>query len=217
MPKDNREDISLDYAFISLIAQKINVIIIGGGKAGYTKAKSFLQKGYNVEVVSKEFDVRFETIDKEIILIKDEYKKKYILDKHLVIISTDDENINNKIKDDCEKHFKIYLNCTNFREGQFITPVETSSNNIKVGMNTTVGSPKTSIYIGGKIKENIDEYDDFVEFIGSLRNQILNKTNDRALNLEIMKFVNSDDFYYFYKQDVHELILKLFWRDKFDF
>ena len=210
MPQDNREDISLDFAFISLIAEKINVIIIGGGKAGYIKAKSFLQKGYNVAVVSKEFDERFESRDKGIVLIEDEYKEKYILDKHLVIIATDDNDINRKIRNDCEKHFKVYLNSCNFKDGQFITPVEIKGNNIKVGIHTRVASPKTSKFLAEKIKETTDEYDDFVGFIGSLRSRILQETENRDLNLEIMNFVNSDDFYYFYKKDVHELILKLF-------
>lgn len=217
MPRDNREDILLDYAFISLIAQKIKVIIIGGGRGGYIKAKSFLQKGYNVSVVSKEFDEKFYDLDSDICLIQDAYKTEYILNKHLVIIATDDEIINKTIKIDCENNYKIYLDSSSFKEGQFITPTEIKSDNIKVGLHTSVGSPKTSVFLGKKLKETIDEYDDFVKYIGTLRNDILKRNKDRKLNLEIMSFVNSDDFYFFYKKDKHELILNLFWRDYFDF
>lgn len=217
MSRDNREDILLDYAFISLIAQKINVIIIGGGRGGYIKAKSFLQKGYNVTVVSKEFDVKFDTLKDDICLVKDIYKEEYILDKHLVIISTDNQAINKTIKLDCEKNYKIYLDSSSFKKGQFITPIEIKSDNIKVGLHTSVGSPKTSVFLGEKLKETIDEYDDFVKYIGTLRNGILKLDGDRTFNLEIMSFVNSDDFYFFYKKNKHELILKLFWRDYFDF
>ena len=217
MPRDNREDILLDYAFISLIAQKINVIIIGGGRGGYIKAKSFLQKGYNVSVVSKEFDAKFDTLNDDICLIQDTYKTEYIIDKHLVIIATDDKIINKEIKIDCENHYKIYLDSSNFKDGQFITPIEIKSDNIKVGLHTSVGSPKTSVFLGEKLKEIIDEYDDFVKYIGTLRSNILKTNKDRRLNLEIMNFVNSDDFYFFYKENKHELILNLFWRDYFDF
>ncbi len=217
MPRDNRENILLDYAFISLIAQKINVIIIGGGRGGYIKAKSFLQKGYNVSVISKEFDQKFKALYGEIYLIEDIYRTEYILDKHLVIIATDDEMLNQKIKEDCEDYYKIYLDSSNFREGQFITPVEVKSDNIKVGVHTAVGSPKTSVFLGKKLKDTIDQYDDFVKYIGTLRNDILKTSKDRKLNLEIMNFVNSDDFYFFYKKNKHRLILKLFWRDYFDF
>ena len=216
MLKDNREDILLDYAFISLIAKDISVLIVGGGRAGYIKARSFLKKGFKVSVVSKEFDDEFKNLNEEIEYILDNYKTKYILDKHLVIISTDDEKVNNTIKNDCEDHYKIYLNSSNFRDGKFLTPVERKTENIKVGIHTNVGSPKTSIYLGKKIKETIETYDGFVKYIGSLREDILDKSKNRKLNLEIMNFVNSDDFYFFYKKDKHELVLKLFWGDYFE-
>ena len=217
MPRDNRENISLDYAFISLISSKIKVIIIGGGKSGYIKAKSFFQRGYNVTVVSKEFDEKFKSMDKSVSFISDEYKIDYILDKHLVIIATDDRETNNTIHQDCEKHYKIYLNSGDFRDGQFITPVETKTKNISVGVHTNIGSPKTSVFLADKINYTISEYDDFVNYIGQLRKDILKTNKDRAFNLQVMNFVNSDDFYFFYKMNKHKLVLKLFWRDKFDF
>ncbi len=217
MPQHNRENISLDYAFISLIARKIKVLIVGGGRAGYIKAKSFFQKGYKVSVVSREFDDRFKLMAEEILLIKDEYNVKYIMDKHLVVIASNDESVNKAIQNDCEKHYKIYLNATDSRDGQFITPVAVKTENIEVGVHTNIGSPKTSVFLGSKIKETLCEYDDFVQYISNLRNEILGKTRDRKFNLELMSFVNSDDFYFFYKKNKHELILKLFWRDYFDF
>lgn len=217
MPENNRKDILLDYAFISLIAPNISVAIIGGGRAGYIKAKSFLRKGFNVLVVSKEFDDEFKNLKGPIECIKDNYKTKHILDKHLVIIATDDENVNEIIKSDCEAYYKIYLNASNFKDGKFLTPVEKNSENIKVGIHTSIGSPKTSVYLGEKIKETIDKYDGLVQYIGNLRNDILEESKNRKLNLEIMNFVNSDDFYFFYKKDKHKLILKLFWGDYFEF
>lgn len=223
MPKDNRENILLDYAFISMISPKIRVIIIGGGKAGYIKAKSFLKRGYIVSVVSGEFDQRIlELMDNDnkngrLNLIRDCYDEKYIKKMHLVIIATDDKNLNQKIKEDCEKYVKIYLYAESFREGQFVTPIELETDNIKVGIHTTVGSPKTSLFLKEKIYDCISEYDDFVNYIGQLRVHIIEKTCNRKLNLEVMNFVNTDDFYFFYRNNKHELILKLFWRDEFDF
>ena len=219
MSRNHSKDILLDYAFISLMPKEIDLIIIGGGRAGYIKARSFVKKGFDVTVVSRDFDKGFNefTEDDKIKLIKDKYKINHILDKHLVIIATDDELINESIKKDCDKYYKIYLNASDHRDGKFITPVEGESENIKIGIHTNIGSPKTSLYLGEKIKETIGEYDDFIEFIGKLREEVLYTINDRSLNLEIMKFVNTDDFYFFYKKDKHKLILKLFWGDYFDF
>lgn len=216
MSRHNKEDILLESSFISLIPSKISVVIFGAGRAGYIKTRSFLNKGYKVTVVSKEFSNIFNEFRNEIEFIEDEYNKKYLIDKHLIVIATSDRLINKIIKNDCDKISKIYLDTTSPKDGKFITPVETKCENIKVGISTNIGSPVTTKFISSKIKETISEYDNFVRFVGTLRKQILKETKDRKLNLEIMNFVNSDDFYYFYTLDKHELILKLFWRDYFD-
>lgn len=216
MPEDNREDISLDYAFISLIASEIEVIIIGGGQSGYIKAKSFLKKGCNVSVISKEFNDKFKYFDKNLKLIKGEYTVEHIVDKHLVVIATDDNMVNRNIARDCKKHRKIFLDTSDFKKGQFVTPIEVKTENMNIAIHTKAGSPKTSMFLAEKIRHTIDEYDDFIKYIGDLRKNILNSFKDKNINLEIMNFVNSDDFYEFYKADKHKLILKLFWRDYFD-
>lgn len=223
MPKDNRENILLDYAFISMISPKIRVIIIGGGRAGYIKAKSFLKRGYMVYVVSNEFDEKILVIfnndnkNDKLTLIRDNYYEKYILDMHLVIIATDNHKLNLEIKNDCEKYAKIYLYAESFKDGQFVTPIQMETDNIKVGVHTTVGSPKTALFLKEKITNCMSEYDDFVGYIGELRAHIINHTSNRTLNLEVMNFVNTDDFYFFYRTNKHKLIIKLFWRDEFDF
>lgn len=210
MSKDNKEDISLDYAFISLISPKIRVIIIGGGNGGYIKAKSFLQKGCTVYVLSKEFDEKFKNID-DIIFIKKEYHFDYLKDKHIVIISTDDQELNDKIKNDCESLSKIYLMSSSFQDGLFITPSGTQTKNISFSLHTKVGSPKTSVFLSKKIQQDLEQYDEFVEYVGKVRRKIKN----RKLKLEIMEFLNSDDFYFFYKLNKHDLIVKLFWGELF--
>ena len=59
MYKDSRENIhreeQLEYIMLSLLSNKINVLIIGGGEASLIKTKTFLNGGCNVTVVAKEF------------------------------------------------------------------------------------------------------------------------------------------------------------------
>ena len=59
MHKDIGEDIyrgNLGYTMISLFSSRINVLIIGAGKAALIKAKTFLSNGCNVSVVAKEIN-----------------------------------------------------------------------------------------------------------------------------------------------------------------
>ena len=69
MQKDNREDIlsEINYTSISLISSKISVGIVGGGKAGFIKAKSFCEKGCSVTVISEAFIQEFNDIRQKLV------------------------------------------------------------------------------------------------------------------------------------------------------
>ncbi|WP_051541907.1 NAD(P)-dependent oxidoreductase [Clostridium lundense] len=212
MPEHNTENIlcrGIDYTFISLISDKTNVLIIGGGRAGFIKAKTFSKKGCNLTVVSKEFCEDFNSIESfsNVRLIKSEYNREYILNNHLIVIAVNNEEINSLIKKHCNELSKLYLDCTDFKKGLFVVPCQRSTNVTSFGINTKGGSPKTSRYLANKLSKVLYEYDSFVEYSYSLRNRIKDFHNKD----EIMEFVASEDFYFFYKKNQHENILKMFY------
>ncbi|PRR78281.1 Precorrin-2 dehydrogenase [Clostridium liquoris] len=212
MPEYNTKDIlynGIENTFLSLISDKINVLIIGGGRAGFIKAKTFSKNGCNVTVLSKEFCEEFKGICNlhNVKLIKEKYKKEYILNNHLIIIAVNDEKVNSLVKTHCNELFKLYLDCTNFKKGLFVVPCQRNTGAISFGINTKGGSPKTSRYLAGKVNKVLYEYNSFVEYNCSLRNRVKDFYNKD----EIMKFVASDDFYFFYKKNQHENILKMFY------
>ena len=80
MFKDIRKDIfkeNIDYTYLSLVSKKTNVGVIGGGKVGYIKAKNFLAKNCNVEVLSLDFIKEFKELE-NIKLIKNSYYNDFI-------------------------------------------------------------------------------------------------------------------------------------------
>lgn len=212
MPEHNRENILFDgveYTFLSLISDKINVLIIGGGRAGFIKAKTFSKKGCNLTVLSKEFCDEFNSIKDlyNVKLIKSEYNREYILNSHIVVIAVNNEEVNSLIKSHCNELCKLYLDCTDFTKGLFVVPCQRSTGITSFGINTRGGSPKTSRYLADKVSKVLYEYDSFVEYSCSLRNRIKDFHNKD----EIMEFVASEDFYFFYKKNKHESILKMFY------
>lgn len=212
MSKNNREDILLcpiEYSFISLLSNKIKVLIVGGGRAGFIKAKTFGKNGCNVKVVSKSFYKEFEELKNlsNVELIKDEYKKDYIQDNHLIIIAVEDESINEIIRKHCDEQCKLYLDCSYFERGLFVVPCQRSSKTTSFGINTKGGSPKTARYLADEIKNNLIKKDSFIEYSYKLRNNI-SKSEDRAI---IMDFVATEDFYFFYSKGKNEIILEMFY------
>ena len=75
----------LEYMPINLFSNKLSVGIIGGGRGAFIKAKTLQANGAKVEALSLEFINEFSEL--EIKCIKGSYDKKFILDKHLIIIA----------------------------------------------------------------------------------------------------------------------------------
>ncbi|AAO35328.1 precorrin-2 dehydrogenase [Clostridium tetani] len=211
MLENNRKDILLrpiEYSFISLLSNKIKVLIVGGGRAGFIKAKTLSNNGCRVKVISKNFSKEFEELKKlsNVQLIKDEYKKDYISENHLIIIAVEDETTNEIIRKHCDEQCKLYLDCSHFERGLFVVPCQRSSKTATFGINTKGGSPKTAIYLAEEIKDNLIKKDSFIEYSYKLRN-IINKSEDKAT---IMDFVATEDFYFFYNKNKHKIILEMF-------
>lgn len=211
MPEHNRENFlqhQINYTNISLISSKIKVIIIGGGRAGFIKAKSFLKNGAVVTVLSKEFSPLFSSFPKEnLTFIKDEYKEEYILPYHLVVIVLEDDRVREEIKVHCKKYCKLYLDGTDFKEGMFVVPCQKNTEFINLSLNTKGGSPKTSIYLANKLINIAKDYDEFVDYCSKLRNSL----KGSPLKEEILSFINTDDFYFFFEKGSHNIVLKMFY------
>jgi precorrin-2 dehydrogenase / sirohydrochlorin ferrochelatase len=219
MFESNKENISmndLEYTFIALLSNKINVLVVGGGRAGYIKAKTFAIRGCNVKVVSKDFTDDFKSIEymENLSLIRDIYKTEYIADRHIVVIATSDEELNNIIKQECEGQFKIYLCANDFKQGLFVTPVQNRTDNIEFAVTTRSGSPKTSVFLSKILKDELIKYDNFAAYAAYIRKSI----KDTKLKCGVMDFINTNDFNYFFKLGKEKLVLKMFYGDdKFEF
>lgn len=213
MSENNKKDIlrdSIENSYIALISSKVKVLIVGGGRAAFIKTKSFSIKGCNVVVLSKDFDETFEIFDgySKVKLVDNEYIIDYIYDAHIVVIATNDDEINDKIRKDCDKINKLYMDCSKPEKGKFIVPCQRTSKNFSVAVNVKGKSPKTSVYIADKAKKYLENYEAFIEFTVKVRNKV--KSADKK---EIMKFICSDDFYFFYRRSKAELVLKMFYEE----
>ncbi|MDV4149463.1 NAD(P)-dependent oxidoreductase [Clostridium sp. AL.422] len=209
MCKNIREDIpkeNIDYTYLSLISRKTNIGVIGGGKVGYIKSKNFLSKNCNVEVLSIDFIEEFKKLD-NIKLIKNSYYKDFIKDKHIIVIATNDTFLNQRIKEDCEEAYKIYVYVEDYLESMAIVPVQRNLNNISFAVNTNYGNPKGSLMIAEKVIDTLREYDEFVGYSSLIRKSakgIVEKKKD------IINFVCSEDFKYIYEKKKDKIVLEMF-------
>lgn len=187
---DNREDI-FNLVSLNLISNKIKVKIIGGGRASYIKAKGLLEKGCLVHILSKDFSEDILELEKEnIILEEGEYYKEFIKKCHLVIIAVDDEVICEKICNDCEEEYKVYINASNFREGVGIIPYSKSYKNLSFSIGSKIGSPKVTREIGREIEKIVEENDEYSIIVGNIRR----KAKKEKRKEEIIEFISGELF-----------------------
>ena len=213
MSKDFKGNIQLDNfetAYIGLDYKKIRVGIIGGGKAGLLKAKRFILNKSYVEILSRDFLEDFEILKSDTtILVSDEYDKSFIYDKHLIIIAIDDKNLTEKIRNDCNQIFKIFIDCSDVKSGVSKLPYQDKTDNFSFAVSTKNANPKMSILLGEKINGVLKEYDKFEEYTYEIRGLVKGRIDSRS----ILSFINTDEFKEIWKKNKANLTLKLFFDD----
>ena len=212
MYEDNRKDISNEeiiYSYISLISSKIKVGIIGGGKAGTIKAKHFTDNKCYVEVLSKTFSEEIVGISKKtkesLKLINEEFSYEFLNDKHLIIIAVDDNILKDKIIKYCEENFKIYIDSSDFKGGMGVIPIQRNTKNISFALNTKSGNPKGAVLVSNKVKTVLEEYDEFLEFMGKIRNRAKVFPEYKT---EILKVIGNEKFKKSFDEGKSESILR---------
>lgn len=211
MPEYSKANLhgELSYAPITLFGEKLKIGVIGAGRGALIKVRNFYNKGSEIEVLALDFLEDFYKFNGDKVkLIKGNYNKDFILDKHLIIIAIDDEVVINEIKNDCEKLCKIYINSSKFKEGMGVIPVTRESKFITVAVNTKVGNPRGSVMVAESITEYLQEFDEYIRLTGQIRNSLI---LDKEIKDNLLKFINTSDCKFFYTKNKIFQVFKLFY------
>ena len=201
----------LNYAPITLFGEKLKIGVIGAGRGALIKVRNFYNKGSNIEVLSLDFLEEFYTFNKDKVkLIKGNYNRNFILDKHLIIIAVDDETVINEIKSDCENLYKIYINSSSFKEGMGVIPVSRESEFITVAVNTKVGNPRGAVMVAESITKSLEGFDKYINLTGKIRNCL---NIEKEIKDDLLKFINCSDCKFFYDKNKILEVFKLFYDD----
>lgn len=201
----------LNYAPITLFGEKLKIGVIGAGRGALIKVRNFYNKCSNIEVLALEFLDDFYEFNKDKVkLIKGNYNKKFILDKHLVIIAVNDEAVINEIKSDCEDLYKIYINSSSFKDGMGVIPVSRESEFITVAVNTKVGNPRGAVMVAESITKSLEGFDKYISLTGKIRNCL---NIEKEIKDDLLKFINCSDCKFFYDKNKILEVLKLFYNE----
>lgn len=208
MYEHNKKDISneiMDYKYVTLMSSKMRIGIIGGGKAGEIKTKHFADGKCFVEVLSKTFTDTIKNLNKKlphnIKLINEEFNYEFLKDKHLIIIAVDDDSLRNKITSYCIENYKIYVDCTDFREGNSVVPMQVDTENMCAALNTKSANPRGTVLVSRKVNKVLEEYDDFIGHTSKIRNRAKDIPEYKS---EILKFIGQENYKDIYDKKIYK-------------
>lgn len=165
------------------------ITVVGGGKVAYRKAKNFISFGYKVEVIAPNIIKEFKNIENKIILTNDFYKEDYIKNSFIVVASTDDKDLNEQIGLYCKENNILCNIVDNPSLSSYIVPSVVKRGDLIISISTGGKSPSLSAKIKNDLEEQYnDDYEEYVNLLGSTRNKVLEKYEDKV---EKRKILNS--------------------------
>lgn len=164
---------------INLELNKMKITVIGGGKIAYRKTVNFLNFKKRVTVISKEFTEEFNFIADKIDMIFDEYKEEYIKDSFIVIVATNDKQLNYKIGVYCNENGKLVNVVDNKEMSNFTVPSYLKRGDFLLSISTGGNSPALSTKIKKELEKIYDEdFGEYVELLGIARKRIIKENKD---------------------------------------
>ena len=162
---------------IFLKVTQLNVLVVGGGNVGLEKLTFLLKSSPNakVTVVAPEFHPELTELAKKhpVQLIDDVYNVSYLKEKHLVIATTDNVNVNIEVYRHCKEQHILVNVADNPPYCDFYMGGIVTKGNIKIAISTNGKSPtlakRLRQFFEDVIPENID---DLAKNLNSFRNTI---------------------------------------------
>ncbi|WP_034043202.1 precorrin-2 dehydrogenase/sirohydrochlorin ferrochelatase family protein [Wocania ichthyoenteri] len=150
---------------IFLKAKNLNILIVGGGYVAEEKLSFLLKSSPDacVTIVSPMFREDTLSLSKkgDVTLIKDQYSKRYLKGKHIVIATTDVPKVNVKVYKHCRKRSILVNVADNPPYCDFYMGGIVTKGNVKVAISTNGKSPTTAKrlrqFFEDVIPENVDD------------------------------------------------------------
>ena len=173
---------------IFLKVTQLNVLVVGGGNVGLEKLTFLLKSSPNakVTVVAPEFHPELTELAKKhpVQLIDDVYNVSYLKEKHLVIATTDNVNVNIEVYHHCKEQHILVNVADNPPYCDFYMGGIVTKGNIKIAISTNGKSPtlakRLRQFFEDVIPENID---DLAKNLNSFRNTIKGNFEEKVTTL----------------------------------
>jgi precorrin-2 dehydrogenase/sirohydrochlorin ferrochelatase len=173
---------------VFLKTKNLNVLIVGGGFVAEEKLTFLLKSSPDAKVVMVSPMFREGTIELAkkgcVTLIEDNYQKKYLQGRHIVVATTDIPEVNVQVWKDCRAEAKLVNVADNPPYCDFYMGGIVTKGNVKVAISTNGKSPTTAKRLRQFFEDVIPEnVDDLVQNLNEYRKTIKGNFEEKVEKL----------------------------------
>ncbi len=167
--KHNRKGIIMAYYPLFFDFTDQPILIVGGGKVAFEKAKRLLKTKAQIEIIAPE--IQDNVLDLPLTCTQRSWKAEDVANKRLVIAATNDLELNQSISKACQEAHVLCNVVDNAKLSDVIFGAVAFKDNISVGVSTSGASPKAAQDIRNVIDQEIlnDSLIQIVDWLGSQR------------------------------------------------
>ncbi|MFL5470158.1 MAG: bifunctional precorrin-2 dehydrogenase/sirohydrochlorin ferrochelatase [Gemmatimonadaceae bacterium] len=178
---------------IALHGERITAVVIGGGAVGARKARSLVDAGVSVRVISPVVTADLAEAERlrQLTIVRESYRAEHLDRATVVIAATDSREVNAQIAVDAHARGKLVNITDHPDEGNFHTMALHRSGEITIGVSSG-GVPSAAARIRDAIAERFDDrYGRAVSALRGLRTR-LSGTNADEWQTAVPKLIGED-------------------------
>ncbi|HOV80195.1 MAG TPA: bifunctional precorrin-2 dehydrogenase/sirohydrochlorin ferrochelatase [Bacillota bacterium] len=195
--------------FISLDLEGKHCLVVGGGRIAERKVMTLLECGALVRVVSPEITpvLRELAEERKISYRRGVYKTSDLEGVFLAIGSTNREDVNRQVADDCSARNIIVNIVDNPEKSNFYVPAVLKRGSLTIAVSTDGKSPM----LARKIKEDLEriygaQYGEFLDMLGDLRRKTAGMVPDSKNRRKLFEDVVNDTVLKYLKEGRMDLV-----------
>lgn len=165
-------------------------LVVGGGAVAERKIAALVHCGAQVMVVSPSLTLALQKMvdSGDIAYRQGLYQAKDLDQAYLVISATNDLQLNSTIAADCNRRNMLVNVVDDPHRCSFFVPSVIERGALKIAISTGGKSPQLAKTIREDLEREIgSQFEEFVEFIGELREKIIAEVDEPRLRNEILK------------------------------
>lgn len=180
------------YYPLLLDLQNKKCVVAGGGQVAQRKARSLINCGAKVKVISPSLNKGLLRFKKEFIHIKSGYRPRLIEGAFLVIAATADRKVNSRISSDAQRLGVLVNVVDSPGESNFIVPSSIRKKDLIISVSTSGKAPALSKRIRKDLNQLLfPDYAKFLKILSRIRGELKLRCSNPNIRGRIMNYLTS--------------------------